>query len=246
MKYTSRPDSPGYWQYDGLPIQADRATHEFVVGWATRTLAQGSRVLDVAAGRGALSKALVDAGFDVSCTSWDGKVEVEIPKYFCNVDLPFGPESLGGKPYDLVCAVEIIEHSENAAGFLRSCASLLHPGGYLLVSTPNVENASARLQWLIRGRPASFAQGEVEKNRHITMLWREGLEHLISLAGFTTIEKHFPGSLRLGSGPAALVKRAITWAMTRFLPGELSGTARLYVLRRNGAAIRTLGPGDVY
>lgn len=217
-----------------------------MVGWATRTLPKGARILDVAAGRGALSKALLDADFAVSCTSWDGKVEVDIPKYFCNVDLPFGLETLGGTPYDLVCAIEIVEHAENAAGFLRSCASLLKPGGYLLVSTPNVENASARLQWLIRGRPASFAQGEVEKNRHITMLWKEGLEYLISLAGFTIVEKQFPGNLRLGSGPAALVKRGITWAMTRLLPGELSGTARLYVLRRNDTDIRTVGPGDVY
>jgi hypothetical protein len=78
------------------------------------------------------------------------------------------------------------------------------------------------------------------------MLWREGLEHLIALAGFTIVEKRFPGNLRLGSGPAAFVKRVLTSAMTRLLPGELSGTARLYVLQRNDAIIRAVGPGDVY
>lgn len=246
MPYTPRPNAPGYWLYDGLPVQADRATHELTVNWAAANLPPGTRVLDIAAGRGALSKALLDRGFDVSCTSWDGKVDVAIPSHFCDVDLPFDRDTVGGRPFGLVCAIEIIEHSENPAAFLRSCASLLDPGGIMILSTPNVESASARLQWLVHGRPASFALGEIEQNRHISMPWREGLEHLIGLAGFEIRERHFPGALRLGRGPLSLVKRLVVRAMEWALPGDLKGTARLYVLRRTDAIGRKLGPGDVF
>ena len=110
----------------------------------------------------------------------------------------------------------------------------------------DVEHALARLQWLIRGRPASFGRDEIERNRHISLLWREGIEHLIAQAGLQVAGKHFTGSARLGSGLLAWGKRAIVRLMEAVLPGELSGTTRLYVLTRGDRTPGKTGPGDVY
>ncbi|KAF8492978.1 S-adenosyl-L-methionine-dependent methyltransferase [Russula emetica] len=39
------------------------------------------------------------------------------------------------KRFDIVCSMEVIEHVDNPAGFLRSCAELVKPGGHLFLST---------------------------------------------------------------------------------------------------------------
>jgi len=39
------------------------------------------------------------------------------------------------KRFDVVCSMEVLEHVDNPAGFLRSCAELVKPGGHLFIST---------------------------------------------------------------------------------------------------------------
>jgi len=128
--------------------------------------------------------------FHIACTSWNSECRVPIPTYALDLDHPFGPTDVGNQRFPLVCCIEIIEHVENPAAFLRSCESLLDDNGRIVLSTPNVESAAARLQWLVRGTPLSFSGDEVRQNRHISMLWREGLEFLIEQAGLRVCEKH--------------------------------------------------------
>jgi len=39
------------------------------------------------------------------------------------------------KRFDVVCSMEVIEHVDNPAGFLQSCAELVKPGGHIFLST---------------------------------------------------------------------------------------------------------------
>ncbi|KAG9313047.1 hypothetical protein JVU11DRAFT_6487 [Chiua virens] len=39
------------------------------------------------------------------------------------------------KRYDVVCSMEVLEHVDNPAGFLSTCAELVKPGGHLFLST---------------------------------------------------------------------------------------------------------------
>ena len=245
MTYHRDAGCPEYWLYDGLRIQAEVETHRFVVSYARAHASSGSRVLDLAAGQGALSKQLADAGFQVSCTSWNGKCQVPIPTYELNLDLPFSLADVGGAPFPLVCAIEIIEHLENPTGFLRHCHGLVASGGTLILSTPNVESAAARLQWLVRGCPRIFDVGEVQTNRHISMMWRQGLEHLIELAGFRIVERHFLSTVPLRRTLRTVVKQLIYRAMEYALPGDTRGSTRLYVLAPSTAP-KTAGPEQVY
>jgi SAM-dependent methyltransferase len=244
--YREDPACPGYWFYGDLRIQADVETHHFVVDYARRNLPAGTEVLDVAVGEGALMQQLRDAGLRPVGTSWNDKCRVTAPTFRLDLDRPFSTADVGGKRFALVCGIEIIEHLENPASFLRHCADLLAPGGRLVVSTPNVESAAARLQWLVRGRPELFGRGEIEHNRHISMMWREGIEYLIELAGFSIAEKHLLGAFRLRPGVFSAVKRLAYGLMGRFLPGDTRGTTRLYVLALSEDGPRALGPTDVY
>lgn len=236
--YREDPQSPGYWFYRDLRIQADLETHQAVVAHALKHLPRGTSVLDVAAGQGALAQQLIDAGYDVSCTSWNDECRAPATVYRVDLEQPFSVDAVGGRRYPLVCCIEIIEHLENPFQFLRNCADLVEPGGRLLLSTPNVESAAARLQWLIRGSPLIFSGDEVTRNRHISMMWREGLEYLIGLAGFTIAERHFLGSFPPNRGPLSTIKRLVYALMQATLAGDTRGTTRLYVLRPSGRSPR--------
>jgi cyclopropane fatty-acyl-phospholipid synthase-like methyltransferase len=232
MPYEPDHQFPGFWFYNGLRIQADVAAHQFVLGHVTRHLSVGSDILDIATGEGALAQQLLDQGFQVSCTSWNNRARVQAPVYSVNLDYPFSVEEVGKRQYPLISAIEIIEHLENPALFLRCLRKVLAPGGQLILSTPNVESAQARLQWFIRGCPAIFSEGEVRENRHISMLWRVGLETLFDWNGWTIVEKHLVGSFQLPSNPViALSKYLLYQVMEYILPGELQGTTRIYVLK---------------
>ncbi|MGZ9167101.1 MAG: methyltransferase domain-containing protein [Anaerolineales bacterium] len=233
--YDRDSQHPSYWCYKGLRIQADVEVHRFVATYAANKLGPGNSALDLASGNGALSQQLLDAGLTVASTSWDGQCQLPIPVYPLNLDHAFKPDSVGGRRYDLVCAIEIIEHVENPAGFMRSCAEVLAPGGHLIVSTPNIESSAARLQWLVRGYPQIFSAEEVNNNRHISMIWRQGMDYLVEKAGLVVQEKHLLGPV-WGSRPPSIIKRAAYSLMQRWLPGDLAGNSRLYVLSLRGGA----------
>ena len=59
---------------------------------------------------------------------------------------------VGVERFELVTAVEVIEHLESPVRFLRNVRRLLSPGGAAVITTPNVENAPARVKFLLTGR----------------------------------------------------------------------------------------------
>jgi SAM-dependent methyltransferase len=60
--------------------------------------------------------------------------------------LPFRDAS-----FDVVLSMEGIEHFEDQLGFVRECARVLRPDGWLLLTTPNVLTLSARASHLLTG-----------------------------------------------------------------------------------------------
>jgi SAM-dependent methyltransferase len=108
------------------------------------------RVVDLGAGRGNLSEALVKRGHDVVA------VERYVDQFKANVPLvdadlnqtwPFADGS-----FDVAMAVEIMEHLENPRWFFREIARILRPRGVAVVSTPNITSWLSRALFVAAGQ----------------------------------------------------------------------------------------------
>jgi 2-polyprenyl-6-hydroxyphenyl methylase / 3-demethylubiquinone-9 3-methyltransferase len=74
-----------------------------------------------------------------------------------------------GHSYDAVLALEIVEHVINPAKFLKDCASLVKPGGLLIMSTLNRTAASYALGIVAAERILQWLpQGTHDWNRFLT------------------------------------------------------------------------------
>lgn len=69
----------------------------------------------------------------------------------CNFDTDF--DMLPGGSFDVVVALDILEHVFDVFGFLRHCARLLNRGGVLILRVPNIAYARHRLRLLVGALP---------------------------------------------------------------------------------------------
>jgi 2-polyprenyl-3-methyl-5-hydroxy-6-metoxy-1,4-benzoquinol methylase len=117
----------------------------------------GLRWLDIGCGRGDLLRRIRDQwsptelhGLDpIDWLAEDLRDDVRLQTIAAEdaVDLP---------PVDRVMLVETIEHLEAPWSALRSAARLLAPGGWIVVSTPNLKTLRNRLELALRGGLTSF------------------------------------------------------------------------------------------
>lgn len=135
-----------------LPEYTTPGLHNFLV---ERVLPQlhlpGRKVCDLGAGSGALGMRLLNQGYEV--TGVDMKVPQAPPFPFLFLDLnePGFSRHLGKGKWDLVLAVEVMEHLVSPLSFLKEVRELLRKKGMAVMTTPNLGNLPARLQFLRTG-----------------------------------------------------------------------------------------------
>jgi 2-polyprenyl-6-hydroxyphenyl methylase/3-demethylubiquinone-9 3-methyltransferase len=102
----------------------------------------GKRAADVGCGAGLLCEPLARLGAQV--VGIDAAPEnivaarVHADGQGLTIDYRTGSiDVLGSDPFDLITSLEVIEHVEDPAAFVRGLAAALKPGGLLILSTPN-------------------------------------------------------------------------------------------------------------
>lgn len=128
---------------------------------------KGLTIVDVGCGAGLVCEPLARLGADV--TGLDAAAtNIEVARLHAARsdlaidyrDTPAETVAAGTERFDVVLALEVVEHVVEPAAFLATCASLMKPGGLLIVSTINrtmkayalaIVAAERVLRWLPRG-----------------------------------------------------------------------------------------------
>ena len=166
-----------------LGFICDRAAAHFGLAAASVTPLAGRRVLDIGCGGGLIAEPMARLGARVTAIdAVERNIEVArlhaerrglAVDYRCATaeDL-----AAAGERFDIVLALEIVEHVADPAGFLATAAQLVADGGLLVASTLNrtpkafalaIVGAEYLLRWLPRGthdwkkflRPSELVRG---------------------------------------------------------------------------------------
>lgn len=142
------------------PFLTERAVpglHAAVMDLIRSRLRPGLRAVDLGTGSGAFAARLESYGCeviacDIDASAYGGRsvfkqIDIEGPKL---------AETLGTRRYDVVSAVEVVEHLEAPMSFLRSVRSLVHPQGFVILTTPNVDSLQSKVKFLLKGTLRMF------------------------------------------------------------------------------------------
>jgi len=252
--------------HDSVEIWGDRrnpgytsAYHRRLAGVLAalhRHTPQGGKVLDLAAAQGNFSLAANALGYQVT---WND-LRADLESYVRLKSPDAGKlEFVAGDifsltgfdaAFDTVMALEIIEHVAHPDEFLRRVATLIKPGGHIILTTPNGGFFRNRLpRFSDCPDPSVFesVQFQPDGDGHIFLLHEDEIRSLAAKAGLRVVEFRtsinpltagFLGTRALHRVlPDAVI--AAVEAVTRRLPGALSrrlNISSLAVLARDPAA----------
>jgi 2-polyprenyl-3-methyl-5-hydroxy-6-metoxy-1,4-benzoquinol methylase len=122
--------------------------------------------------------------------------------------------------YDVVMALELIEHLKDPFAFLASARGLLRRGGRIVLSTPNSSHWSV-VDDLLAGRIDYLATGQFTYT-HYRYFTRRTLEDWLAMSGFDRFEIH--------AEKTSVPPDFVTWARLRGGNEDSLATLRFYVV----------------
>jgi len=151
-----------------LTFIRDAAVSHFGLDGASRRPLEGLRLLDAGCGGGLVTEPMARLGAHaVGIDAGDANIKaamVHAEAGHIDVDYRVGTvEGLiaaGEPPFNIVLALEVVEHVADPARFLTDCAKLLAPGGLMIMATLNrtakafalaIVGAEHVLRWLPAG-----------------------------------------------------------------------------------------------
>ena len=128
-----------------LAFVRDTAAARFGRDATARRPFQGLKLIDIGCGGGLLAEPMSRLGYDV--TAIDASAEnigtARAHAAEQGLDIAYRAATAeqlleeGAGPFDVVLAMEVVEHVADPAEFLRTCARLVAPGGMMITATLN-------------------------------------------------------------------------------------------------------------
>lgn len=169
-----KPKSLGY-NYDGIPIFCTGGIHENIfTAFTKKNMPKECSILVLGSGAGAFEKRLLNHGYThITSVEFVPENFLVTGTNFLSLDLNKDFSHLG--TFDVIFAIELIEHLENPFHFIRCVKELLHKDGFFYLSTPSLENTFARIKFLLVGRLQWFTSAELGATGHISPI----LNHIL-------------------------------------------------------------------
>lgn len=177
-------------------------------------LAPGGSILDFGCGRGRFLSMLSFLNFSEVAGADLMDRPLELPPTYRWVQADLNHQlNLESESFDVIVAIEVIEHLENPRSVVRELRRLLKPGGHLIMSTPNNESFRALLSLIIKGHFVSFL--EKDYPAHITALTALDIKRICNESHFEKTHFHY---IKKGLVPGL---KGLTWQQISF--GFLQG-----------------------
>jgi 2-polyprenyl-3-methyl-5-hydroxy-6-metoxy-1,4-benzoquinol methylase len=188
------------YAFDLLEFFGDRKNLGYTYGYQSRFnksidavkryVPQHSRIIDVAAAQGNFSLRLAELGYTVTWNDLRAELAdyVRLKHETGNINYLAGNcfELTFQEPFDAVLITEIIEHVAHPDQFLMNISTLLKPGGYIIMTTPNGEYIRNDLPRFSECPDASIfenVQFKPDADGHIFLLHRDEIETLVQKSG---------------------------------------------------------------
>ena len=175
-------------KYDiDLDMGAEGTSHRFMID----LIGANKSVLDVGCSTGYLGKVLKGLGCTVSGFEYDADAAAQaadvldevIVADLESVDLL---ETYGDRRFDVIVFGDVLEHLRDPLPTLRQSRHLLAPGGYVVISVPNISHGDVRMSLLL-GRFRYTAVGLLDST-HLRFFTRDSLRDLLGNAGLVATE----------------------------------------------------------
>jgi len=224
-------------KYNGVMEMAAYGLHSDVFKMLTPFLEKGMQILDFGCGQGAFSQRLVDAGMNVDACDIDtDQIKANVRR---KITLDLNKKDLKNSipdKYDLVIAMEIIEHVENPWKYLADCMELLKDGGLIVLSTPNIASFPSRLRFFMRGTLIAFEKPDLDHG-HITPLSYVQLENMFDHFKIKVLKKGYAGIIPFfhfyGLSTFSLMRNFVLPFFYPFMSGPKRGRALVYILKKS-------------
>lgn len=164
---------------------ACRGTHSAVA----RLMPQNgacSKILDIPCGEGAFAEAMLKQGREVHAADCQNVLKVRGAQFRVadmNHPLPFRDGEL-----DAVVSIEGIEHIERPFDFVRECHRVTRPGGWLILTTPNISALRSRWRWLLTGFhnkcKTPLDESSPDPLHHISPMGLPKLRYILHTSGY--------------------------------------------------------------
>jgi len=179
-------------------------------------------VLDVGCATGYLAEALGRNGCTVSGIEYSTEAAEAARAHLdqlvvADLNAVTLADAFSGRSFDTVVFGDVLEHLLDPAAALRSAASLLAPGGKVVVSIPNVAHGSVRLA-LLAGR-WNYADRGLLDATHIRFFTYETLQDLLWDSGYvlesarSTVVDALATEIHIPSG--VLSPEVVDWVRSR-------------------------------
>jgi 2-polyprenyl-3-methyl-5-hydroxy-6-metoxy-1,4-benzoquinol methylase len=179
---------------------ASAGVHDKVLEIALRL--PGSIIFDAPTGHGALTNKLLKAGKFVTAGDIDTDKFMLDSKSnnleLLQLDLTDPALPVDDAVFDTAICVEGVEHLENQWLLARNLYRILKPGGFLILTTPNIVNFRSRVRYFLEGRYEFFKRPLVcgvsnthdLDTYHIAPVSYFELQFILGKAGFSIKELH--------------------------------------------------------